>query len=240
MCVGAGTEGGVADENVSEWQWGMHKMNPQQQSKVRASTSAVSSTDNNKSIEFPFLSPLNSLSAAYKVPLGWQLHWMQLKKFHFGGRRSAAIYIYFFSCIYFGVVYPSLPVDLHGLSGTFALFFFSCLVENVLIKLINRKMSCSTVVVVVAINVIAAGWEEEEEVLLLQVKICMCRFNYLDINCQRNDVPCVCVANSYAHKAGNSVIASRQITSVCCGCRSSCCRLWGKAYVEVIAEHWNL
>lgn len=97
-----------------------------------------------------------------------------------------------------------LPVDLHGLSGTFALFFFSCLVENVLIKLINRKMSCSTVVVVVAINVIAAGRKEEEEVLLLQVKICMCRFNYLDINCQRNDVPCVCVcaceANSHAHK----------------------------------------
>lgn len=61
-------------------------------------------------------------------------------------------------------------------------------------------MSCSTVVVVVAINVIAAGWEEVEEVLLLQVKICMCRFNYLDINCQRNDVPCVCVcvANSHA------------------------------------------
>lgn len=92
---------------------------------------------------------------------------------------------------------------LHGLSGTFALFFFRCLVENVLIKLINRKMSCSTVVVVVAINVIAAGREggEGEGAAAagedLHVSFVVCQFNYLDINCQRNDVPSVCVCSQF-------------------------------------------
>lgn len=35
----------------------------------------------------------------------------------------------------------------------------------------------------------------------LHVSFVVCQFNYLDINCQRNDVPsvCVCVANSHAH-----------------------------------------
>lgn len=78
---------------------------------------------------------------------------MQLKKFHVSRRGRGAV-IFFFVHIFWGC--------LHGLSGTFALFFFRCLVENVLIKLINRKMSCSTVVVVVAINVIAAGREGGE------------------------------------------------------------------------------
>lgn len=70
-------------------------------------------------------------------------------------REGGGAVIFFFVHIFWGC--------LHGLSGTFALFFFRCLVENVLIKLINRKMSCSTVVVVVAINVIAAGREGGEE-----------------------------------------------------------------------------
>lgn len=69
-------------------------------------------------------------------------------------REGGGAVIFFFVHIFWGC--------LHGLSGTFALFFFRCLVENVLIKLINRKMSCSTVVVVVAINVIAAGREGGE------------------------------------------------------------------------------
>lgn len=33
----------------------------------------------------------------------------------------------------------------------------------------------------------------------LHVSFVVCQFNYLDINCQRNDVPSVCVANSHAH-----------------------------------------
>lgn len=68
-------------------------------------------------------------------------------------------------------------------------------------------MSCSTVVVVVAINVVAAGREGGAERGAaaagedLHVSFVVCQFNYLDINCQRNDVPsvCVCVANSHAH-----------------------------------------
>lgn len=61
-------------------------------------------------------------------------------------------------------------------------------------------MSCSTVVVVVAINVIAAGRKGGGERGAaaaagedLHVSFVVCQFNYLDINCQRNDVPCVCV-----------------------------------------------
>lgn len=60
-------------------------------------------------------------------------------------------------------------------------------------------MSCSTVVVVVAINVIAAGKEGGAERGAaaagedLHVSFVVCQFNYLDINCQRNDVPCVSV-----------------------------------------------
>lgn len=88
-------------------------------------------------------------------------------------REGGGAVIFFFVHIFWGC--------LHGLSGTFALFFFRCLVENVLIKLINRKMSCSTVVVVVAINVIAAGREEQKEELLLQVKICMCRLSCVSL-----------------------------------------------------------
>lgn len=95
----------VSDENVSEWQWGMHKMNPQQQrsSKVRAaSTSAVSSTANYNSIELLCPPPF----APYKVPLGWQLHWMQLKKFHVSRgvyREGGGAVIFFFPAYILGL-----------------------------------------------------------------------------------------------------------------------------------------
>lgn len=65
-------------------------------------------------------------------------------------------------------------------------------------------MSCSTVVVVVAINVIAAGREGDAERGAvaaagedLHVSFVVCQFNYLDINCQRNDVPAVCVCSQF-------------------------------------------
>lgn len=76
-------------------------------------------------------------------------------------------------------------------------------------------MSCSTVVVVVAINVIAAGREGEAERGSaaagedLHVSFVVCQFNYLDINCQRNDVPsvfvCMCSQFTCTHTQAERV-----------------------------------